>query len=277
MLKNLRPSIRAVALLTTAAVSAPLVVQAGAAQSRARQGGKSPGTPVQSYKVIRTYPHDRQAFTQGLVYLDGLLYEGTGLNGRSGIRRVRLETGEVLQIRMLDNQYFGEGIAVWKNRIVQLTWQHGIGFVYDLQTFEPQRTFTYTGEGWGLTHDGTRLIMSDGSAGGTLRFLDPETLRQTGTLTVRDGSTPVAHLNELEYIKGEIYANVWTTERIARINPKTGRVTAWIDLRGLRGLLDPHDSAGVDVLNGIAYDAAKDRLFVTGKQWPKIFEIQIVP
>jgi len=277
VLKNLRPSIRAVALLTTAAVSAPLVVQAGAAQSRARQGGKSPGTPVQSYKVIRTYPHDRQAFTQGLVYLDGLLYEGTGLNGRSGIRRVRLETGEVLQIRMLDNQYFGEGIAVWKNRIVQLTWQHGIGFVYDLQTFEPQRTFTYTGEGWGLTHDGTRLIMSDGSAGGTLRFLDPETLRQTGTLTVRDGSTPVAHLNELEYIKGEIYANVWTTERIARINPKTGRVTAWIDLRGLRGLLDPHDSAGVDVLNGIAYDAAKDRLFVTGKQWPKIFEIQIVP
>lgn len=238
----------------------------------AAQGSKP--VPVFGYKVVRSYPHDRQAFTQGLQYVDGVLYEGTGMNGESGIRKVRLETGEVLQMRPLDAQYFGEGIVVWKQDLVQLTWQHGIGFVYDRNTFEPRRTFTYSGEGWGLTHDGTRLIMSDGSETGTLRFLDPLTLRETGKLVVVDGGRPVNHLNELEFVKGEIYANVWNTERIARISPKTGRVTAWIDLRGL---LDPREAAGTDVLNGIAYDAAKDRLFVTGKRWPRVFEIQLVP
>jgi glutaminyl-peptide cyclotransferase len=244
------------------------------AQGRGRQAVSEAGAPVYRYTVVRSYPHDRQAFTQGLVYLDGVLYEGTGQLGSSGIRKVRLETGEVLQTRPLDAKYFGEGIVIWKDRLIQLTWQHGIGFVYDRQTFEPKRTFTYAGEGWGLTHDGTRLIMSDGSSSGALRYIDPETLQETGRLIVRDGTTPVPHLNELEYVKGEIYANVWQTERVARISPKTGRVTGWIDLRGL---LDPREAAGVDVLNGIAYDAARDRLFVTGKLWPKIFEIQLLP
>lgn len=229
---------------------------------------------VYGYTVVRSYPHDPQAFTQGLEYVDGVLYESTGLNGRSGIRKVQLASGEVLQLQPLDARYFGEGITVWKNRIIQLTWQSGLGFVYDRQTFQQQRTFTYTGEGWGLTHDGTRLIMSDGSASGTLRFLDPETLKQTGTLVVRDGNTPVVHLNELEYVKGQIYANVWQTDRIAMIAPKTGRVTGWVDLRGL---LDPREAARDAVLNGIAYDAVGDRLFVTGKLWPRIFEIRLTP
>ena len=230
--------------------------------------------PVFGYQVVRTYPHDPSAFTQGLVYHNGLLYEGTGMEGRSGIRKVRLDTGEVLQTRPLDSQYFGEGIVIWKDRLIQLTWKHGLGFVYDLATFQPVRTFTYSGEGWGLTHDGTRLIMSDGSMDGVLRLLDPATLRENGRLVVRDGAGPVAHLNELEFVKGEIFANVWQTDRVARISPKTGRVTGWIDLSGL---LSPREAASVDVLNGIAYDAAADRLFVTGKWWPKVFEIRLVP
>jgi glutamine cyclotransferase len=240
----------------------------------ATQKPRPADVPVYGYKVVKSYPHDRGAYTQGFVYLDGVFYEGTGLNGRSTIRKVKPETGEVLQVRAIDQQYFGEGIVVWKDALIQLTWRSGIGFVYDKTTFQPQRTFTYSGEGWGFTHDGTRLIMSDGSDTGTLRYLDPQTLRQTGTLIVRDGTAPVDELNELEFIKGEIYANVYQTHRIARISPKTGRVTGWIDLQGL---LDPRDAAGVDVLNGIAYDAAKDRLFVTGKLWPKVFEIQVVP
>jgi glutaminyl-peptide cyclotransferase len=248
----------------------------GPAQSAAvpRTAPAQKPVPLFGYKVVRSYPHDRAAFTQGLVYLDGVLYEGTGMNGQSGIRKVRLETGEVLQGRPLDAKYFGEGIAIFKGELVQLTWRTGVGFVYDRNTFEPRRTFTYAGEGWGLTHDGTRLIMSDGSETGTLRFLDPQTLRETGKLIVTDGGRPVANLNELEFVKGEIYANVWNTQRIARISPKTGRVTGWIDLNGL---LDPREAAGADVLNGIAYDAATDRLFVTGKWWPRVFEIQLVP
>jgi glutamine cyclotransferase len=228
--------------------------------------------PVARYQVVNVYPHDPQAFTQGLVYLDGFLFEGTGLNGQSSIRKVRLETGEVVQIQKLDAQYFGEGIAIWGRSLAQLTWKGGVGFLYDRESFRRTGTFTYTGEGWGLAFDGTRLIMSDGSS--TLRFLDPGTMKEAGRLVVRDGSTPVGSLNELEYVKGEILANVWQTDRIARISPKTGRVAGWIDLKGL---LDPRDAArGVDVLNGIAYDAAKDRLFVTGKLWPKLFEIRIV-
>ena len=196
----------------------------------------APPTPY-GYTVVRSYPHDPQAFTQGLEYVDGVLYESTGLNGRSGIRKVQLarrRSAAGAAARRASTS--AKGITVWKNRIIQLTWQSGLGFVYDRQTFQQQRTFTYTGEGWGLTHDGTRLIMSDGSASGSLRFLDPETLKQTGTLVVRDGDAPVAHLNELEYVKGQIYANVWQTERIAMISPKTGRVTGWVDLHGL---LDP--------------------------------------
>lgn len=230
------------------------------------------GTPTFTYRVVRSHPHDRSAYTQGLVFHDGVLYESTGLNGQSSIRKVRLETGEVLQIRPLDRKYFGEGIAIVGKELIQLTWQTEIGFIYDLATFDPRRTFPYTGEGWGLTFDGKRLIMSDGSA--TLRFLDASTLKETGRLTVRDRGMPVDDLNELEIVKGEILANVYQTDRIVRISPKTGQVTGWIDLRGL---LSPRDAAGAEVLNGIAYDAAKDRLFVTGKLWPRLFEIQTVP
>jgi len=231
------------------------------------------GAPVAGYKIVKVYPHDRQAFTQGLQYVDGFLYEGTGQHGQSGIRRVKLETGEVLQHQPLDSRYFGEGITVFGDTIVQLTWQSEIGFVYDKKTFKQLKTFTYPGEGWGLTHDGKRLIMSDGDLRGQLRFLDPATLKETGRLVVRDGGRPVDDLNELEYVRGEILANVWQTSRIARISLKTGEVTGWIDLTGL---LDPREAAGTDVLNGIAYDAVGDRLFVTGKLWPKLFEIKIV-
>ena len=234
-------------------------------------GQRAQTAPVSSYQVVRTFPHDPQAFTQGLVFVDGVLYEGTGLNGRSGIRKVRLENGEVLQIQKLEERYFGEGIAVVGDTIVQLTWQAGVGFVYDRTTFQRRRTFTYQGEGWGLAYDGSRLIMSDGTP--TLRFLDPRTFKETGRLEVKEGPRPVEDLNELEVVKGEIFANVWQTERIARISPKSGEVTGWVDLRGL---LDPRDAAGVDVLNGIAYDTASDRLFVTGKLWPKLFEIRVV-
>jgi glutamine cyclotransferase len=229
--------------------------------------------PVAGYQVVKVYPHDRNAFTQGLQYVDGFLYEGTGQHGQSGIRKVKLETGEVVQHQPLDSKYFGEGITVFGDTIVQLTWQSELGFIYDKKTFKQLKTFTYPGEGWGLTHDGKRLIMSDGDVRGQLRFLDPVSLKETGRLAVRDGGRPVDDLNELEYVRGEILANVWQTSRIARISPKTGEVTGWIDLTGL---LDPREAAGTDVLNGIAYDAAGDRLFVTGKLWPKLFEIKIV-
>jgi glutamine cyclotransferase len=251
-------------LLVTSMPNMPSAQQKSAAPAK--------NAAVAGYQVVKVYPHDRRAFTQGLQYLDGVLYEGTGQNGQSGIRKVKLETGEVLQHQPLDAKYFGEGITVWKNTIVQLTWQSEIGFVYDKATFRQTGSFRYQGEGWGLTHDGTRLILSDGSA--VLRFLDPATFKETGRLTVRDGTTVVKHLNELEFVKGEILANVWQTQRVARISPKTGDVTGWIDLGGL---LDPREAAGTDVLNGIAYDAAGDRLFVTGKWWPKLFEIKIVP
>lgn len=227
--------------------------------------------PVARYQVVHVYPHDPEAFTQGLTFVDGVLYEGTGLNGRSTIRKVKLETGEVLQFQKLSSEYFGEGITVWRDRIFELTWQSGVGFIYDRRSFSRLGTFTYTGEGWGLTHDANRLIMSDGTA--NLRFFDPATQRETGHIQVRDGGTPVEHLNELEFVKGEVLANVWQTDRIARINPRTGRVTGWIDFSGL---LSPADARGVDVMNGIAYDAAGDRLFVTGKLWPKLFEVKIL-
>jgi len=251
-----------VALLVMLSAAAIMTVIAG---QRVKDGA-----PAARFEVVRSYPHDPQAFTQGLVFLDGVLYEGTGLNGRSGIRRVRLENGEVLKLQKLEDRHFGEGIAVVGDSIVQLTWKSGVGFVYDRNTFQRTKTFNYPGEGWGLTYDGTRLIMSDGTA--SLRFLDPTSLKEIGRLEVRDGGRPVQQLNELEVVKGEIYANVWGTDRIARISPKTGAVIGWIDLTGI---LSPRDPASTDVLNGIAYDAAKDRLFVTGKLWPKLFEIRV--
>jgi glutamine cyclotransferase len=226
--------------------------------------------PVYGYEVVNVYPHDREAFTQGLLYRDGFLYESTGVNGRSSIRKVRLETGEVVQRRNVDRAHFAEGLTEWNGRLLQLTWTTNVAFVYDLETFEPQRPFTYPGEGWGLTHDGTRLIMSDGTP--VLRFLDPTTFRELGRITIRDGGRAVDQLNELEFIDGQIYANVWLTDRIAVIKPESGLVTAWIDLEGL---LPARDRAGADVLNGIAYDAGQRRLFVTGKLWPRLFEIRI--
>ena len=225
-----------------------------------------------SYRVLATYPHDARAYTQGLLYRDGVLYESTGLNGRSSLRKVRLETGEVLQERAVDAQHFAEGLVDWGNRLIQLTWRSNVGFVYDLKTFAPVTSFSYSGEGWGLTSDGTRLIMSDGAGAGQLRFLDPATFKELGRVTVRDAGQPVANLNELEFVKGEVLANVYQTDRVARIDPKTGQVTAWIDLSGL---LAPPERSGTDVLNGIAYDAKGDRLFVTGKLWPRLFEIRL--
>ena len=228
------------------------------------------GAPVFGYEVVNVYPHDREAFTQGLIYRDGALFESTGLKGRSTLRKVRLETGEVLQRTNIDSRYFAEGLTDWGSRLVQLTWETNIGFVYDLASFRRLRTFPYTGEGWGLTRDDRRLIMSDGTP--TLRFLDTDTFEVTGRVAVRDGTIPVEDLNELEYVDGLIYANVWTTDRIAIISPSDGRVTGWINLAGLmpRGSTDPDA-----VLNGIAYDAARRRLFVTGKLWPRLFEIRV--
>ncbi len=229
--------------------------------------------PVYGYRVVHVYPHDRNAFTQGLIYLDGFLYESTGLEGRSSLRKVKLETGEVLQKTDVPAQYFAEGLTDWKKSLVQLTWKSGVGFVYDLFTFKPQRTFAYGGEGWGLTHDGTQLIQSDGSY--SLRFINPETLREIGRTEVKDNGTLIDNLNELEYIKGEIYANIWQQDRIVCIAPNTGKVVRWIDMSNL--LTDNDRLTPVDVLNGIAYDPIHDRLFVTGKLWPKLFEIKVVP
>lgn len=234
---------------------------------------RADSVPNHGYEVVRTYPHDALAFTQGLVFLNGYLYESTGLEGRSSVRKVRLEDGSVVQKQDLPRQFFGEGIVNWKDRLIGLTYLSQTGFVYDLATLKPLRQFKYTGEGWGLTHDGKRLIMSDGTS--ELRFWDPETLRELGRIQVTDQGRPVASLNELEWVKGEIFANIWQTDRIARIDPASGKVVGWIDLTGL---LKPSDRiAGyTDVLNGIAYDAANDRLFVTGKRWPKLFEIKVV-
>lgn len=228
--------------------------------------------PVEGYRVVHTYPHDSSAFTQGLVMVDGMLYEGTGLEGRSSVRAVDLATGRVLQSVKVPSRYFGEGLTDWGGNLIELTWLAHRGFVYDRLSMRLVRTFKYKGEGWGLTHDQHDLIMSDGSP--VLRFLDPVTFKVVRTLAVSDGGRPVKELNELEYIHGEIYANVWQTDRIARISPETGEVIAWIDLSGLLGS-EPRD--GNAVLNGIAYDQKNDRLFVTGKLWPKLFEIKLVP
>ena len=229
--------------------------------------------PEYGYKIVHVYPHDTGAYTEGLFYKDGYLYESTGEAGQSTVRKVELKTGEVVQRHIVPSQYFGEGIVDWKGRLVQLTWQTQIGFVYDLASFKLQRTFTYPGEGWALTRDDHHLFMSDGSA--VLRVLDPESLATTGSILVTADGAPVTHLNELEWVRDEIYANVWLTNRIARIDPANGHVVGWIDLDGLFDINQLPDP-GNDVLNGIAYDAAHDRLFVTGKRWPKLFEIRLV-
>ena len=226
-----------------------------------------------TYTVVHTYPHDPNAYTQGLVYIDGHLYESTGLNGHSSLRMDDLATGRVLQSAPVPSQYFAEGLADWGSTLVQLTWQSHIAFVYDRFSFRLLRTFHYDCEGWGLTEDGKDFIESDGSA--TLRFFDPQTFREVRHIVVKDRGSQVTQLNELEYVHGQIYANVWHTDRIARISPATGQVLGWIDLAGLLPANDRSDPEAV--LNGIAYDAAHDRLFVTGKLWPKLFEIKVVP
>jgi glutaminyl-peptide cyclotransferase len=229
--------------------------------------------PVWGVSVVHTYPHDRGAFTEGLFYQDGYLYESTGLNGQSQVRKVDLATGRVLQSHDLGRQFFGEGIVAWKGRLIQLTWQSHVGFVDDLATFKELRQFSYVGEGWALTQNGRQIIMSDGTP--QLRFLDPVTLKEVRRLTVTADGQPVKNLNELEWVKGEILANVWLTNFIARIDPATGKVTGWIDVTGL---MKPAELGGDPdaIPNGIAYDAEHDRLFVTGKRWPKLFEIKLV-
>jgi glutamine cyclotransferase len=229
--------------------------------------------PVDGYRIVKEYPHDPAAFTEGLFYLDGKLYESTGLNRQSTIREVRLEDGQVLRSVSLDAQYFGEGIVNWGGDIVSLTWQNGVGFRWGLKDFRPKGQFRYEGEGWALTQDGKSIYMSDGTA--ELRVLDPATMAERRRIRVTYKGQPVERLNELEWVKGEIFANIWMGRRIARIDPKSGAVKGWIDLAPLA--LENANGDPDAVLNGIAYDARGDRLFVTGKNWAKLFEIDIVP
>ena len=267
-------------LLIVLSVASSLAVACGASstptpEAQARPASSVPAAPrveQYGYRIVRSHPHDPAAFTQGLTIADGQMYEGTGLYGQSSLRRVDLPTGGVLQSIPLDSQSFGEGIAVVGDRIYQLTYQTGVGFVYDRKSFAKQKEFKYRGEGWGLTYDGQRLIMSDGTD--TLRFWDPETLEERGRLRVRDGDTAIKDINELEFVDGVLYANVWQQERIARIDPKTGVVTAWIDMSNL--LTATERSRGVDVLNGIAHDPKTGHFLITGKLWPWVFEVEFV-
>src|SRR5882757_7773328 len=229
--------------------------------------------PVSGYKIVAKYPHSTDSYTEGFFYLGGLFYEGIGLVGHSGVMAIQPETGKPIQRLDLPQQYFGEGIVDWGPHIYEWTWQSHVCFVYDRFSLRLVKQFTYTGEGWGMTRTAKEIITSDGSA--TLRFRDPDTFKETHHIVVKDGAKVIDDLNELEFIKGEIYANVWHSDMIARINPRDGHVISWIDLSGL---LPPEQKVNEEsVLNGIAYDAKRDRLFVTGKQWPTIFEIKVVP
>jgi glutaminyl-peptide cyclotransferase len=233
-----------------------------------------PAAPARyTVKIVRTFPHDRNSFTQGLEFKDGILYEGTGLNGRSTLRQVRLDNAQVLAQVPLPAEYFGEGITVQASRILQLTWKHGQGFVYEKRTLKRIGSFAYPGEGWGLTNDGKQVFMSDGSA--QIRVWDGATLKEQRRITVNTAGRPIDQLNELEFINGEIYANVWQTDTILRIAPADGRVLGVIDLSALSAAI-MKEAPDADVLNGIAYDAVGKRLFVTGKLWPKIYEVQLV-
>lgn len=229
--------------------------------------------PAMTYEVVKAYPHDPQAFTQGLIYLDGFLYESTGRYGESTLRQVDLHSGEVLQQVSLPEAYFAEGLTEWADTLVQLTWREGTGFVYDQADFSLLKEFSYETQGWGLTHDNEHLIMSDGTQ--TLYFLDPKRFTIVDRVTVRFQGEEITQVNELEYIRGEVFANIWQTDSIARIDPTDGRVTGWIDLTGL---LPPEErTPDTNVLNGIAYDAEQERLFVTGKRWPKLYQIRLIP
>jgi glutaminyl-peptide cyclotransferase len=253
--------------LSAVAAALALLLCAGAVPAQA-------SVPTYGYEIVNTYPHDTHAFTEGLFYLNGFLYESTGLEHQSSIRKEKLETGEVVKKVDVPPQYFGEGIVNWKQRLVSLTWKTEVGFVYDLATFKLERRFSYKGEGWALTQDGKRLIMSDGTP--ELRFLNPDTLQESGRITVTYEGKPVRNVNELEWVKGRIYANVWQTNLMVFIDPASGEITGMVNLAGLLSASD--QLTGPDsVLNGIAYDAVHDRLFVTGKNWPKLFEIRVLP
>jgi glutaminyl-peptide cyclotransferase len=235
-------------------------------------GASTGAAPVDSYKVVAKYPHSTESYTEGFLYLDGMFYEGTGRTGRSAVMALDPQTGKVIARRDLPQEYFGEGIVDWGPYILEWTWKSHICFVYDRLTLQPVTQFTYAGEGWGMTRNATELITSDGSA--TLRFRDPNTFQETHHIVAKDGGKVIDNLNELEFVKGEIYANIWHSDRIARISPRDGHVIAWIDLTGLLASAQKVDAEAV--LNGIAYDSQHDRLFVTGKEWPTIFEIEIV-
>ncbi|TAE31198.1 MAG: glutaminyl-peptide cyclotransferase [Candidatus Kapaibacterium sp.] len=242
----------------------------GNTRSNTSTAAPSEAIPLYTYEVVKTIPHDTRAFTQGLAFYDGELLESTGQYGSSSLRRLDRATGKVLQRLNLDAAYFAEGMVAVQGKIYQLTWQAGIGFIYDAKTFRQLRTFSYFGEGWGLTYDGAEMIMSDGTS--NLRFLDADSLLIRKMLSVTSNGAPVKNLNELEYVNGEIWANIWQTDSIARINPQTGKVTAWIDLSGLQ---TPEERANADVLNGIAFDSKREVLLVTGKNWSKLYEIRL--
>jgi glutaminyl-peptide cyclotransferase len=260
------------------ALAAPVILGVVLACSgEAMKAQASPPAPSLAarygFRVVNAYPHDPTAFTQGLIFADGIFYESTGLRGYSTLRKVKPETGAVIQQVRVDDRYFAEGLALVGRELLQLTWEENTGFVYDKDTLKRLRTFTYPTEGWGMAYDGADLVMSDGSS--RLFFLDPVTQKTVRTLQVIDAGRPVERLNELEFIRGELWANVWTTDQIARIDPKTGRVTGWVDLTGL--LRPEARGPEGDVLNGIAWDKAGDRIFVTGKKWPWMFQIEVFP
>jgi glutaminyl-peptide cyclotransferase len=264
--RQMRPSILRLVLFILLFAGAT-----GFGQASRHHSDKS--VPEYTFEIVRQFPHDANAFTQGFAYRDGYFYEGTGLKGHSSLRQVRIATGEVIRKVDLPLEYFGEGIALLGNEAVELTWQSHIGFAYDLGDFHRLRSFSYPGEGWGITEDGHNFFLSDGTA--EIRILDGGTFAEKRRLRVHDGSKAIDQLNELEFVEGEIYANIWHQDRIARISPQTGEVVGWIDMKGL--LSSIYQLQPEAVLNGIAYDREYKRLFVTGKLWPKIFEIRVVP
>jgi len=251
---------------------APFII-AAAALLPGCAAAKPCNAPVCEARIVKAYPHDSNAFTEGLFYRDGRLFESTGLNGRSSIREVELATGRVLRSVDVDSRYFGEGIVDWGGELISLTWQHGIGFRWNLADFRQTGSFRYPGEGWALTRSASEIVMSDGTP--QIRFLDPATLKEKRRITVTENGQRISNINELEYVKGEIFANIWMTARIARIDPKSGRVKGWIDLSKV--VADGSPGGEDAVANGIAWDARHDRLFVTGKLWPKLYEVRLVP